>query len=96
MNDPKSFNPLDPAVRRDPFATYARARREAPALVHAGLPMRLVSVFRYEDCQAILRDAQTWSSEFPLINAGWRGRRGRRGAACSAAIRRRTRVCADS
>jgi len=67
MTDPVSFNPLDPAVRRDPFATYARARREAPALIHTGLPMRLVSVFRYEDCQAILRDAQTWSSEFPVI-----------------------------
>jgi len=61
------FNPLDPAIRRDPFATYARARREVPALVHSGLPVRLVSVFRYEDCQAILRDAQTWSSEFPVI-----------------------------
>ena len=69
MSDSISFNPLDPAVRRDPFATYAHARREAPALVHAGLPLRLVSVFRYEDCQAILRDAQTWSSEFPLIDA---------------------------
>ncbi len=69
MSDSIRFNPLDPAVRRDPFATYARARREAPALVHAGLPLRLVSVFRYEDCQAILRDAQTWSSEFPLIDA---------------------------
>jgi len=67
MTDPVSFNPLDPAVRRDPFPTYARARREAPALIHTGLPMRLVSVFRYEDCQAILRDAQTWSSEFPVI-----------------------------
>ena len=68
MTDPVSFNPLDPAVRRDPFEIYARARREVPALLHGGLPMRLVSVFRYEDCQAILRDAQTWSSEFPLIN----------------------------
>ena len=67
MGDPVVFNPLDPAVRRDPFATYARARREAPALVHSGLPVRLVSVFRYEDCQAILRDAQTWSSEFPAL-----------------------------
>jgi len=67
MGDPVVFNPLDPAVRRDPFETYARARREAPALVHSGLPVRLVSVFRYEDCQAILRDAQTWSSEFPVI-----------------------------
>jgi cytochrome P450 len=25
-------------------------------------------VFRYEDCQAILRDAQAWSSEFPVID----------------------------
>jgi len=64
-----SFNPLDPFVRRDPFATYARARREAPVLFHAGLPVRLASVFRYEDCQAILRDSQTWSSEFPVIDA---------------------------
>jgi len=68
MSDPMGFNPLDPAVRRDPFAAYARARREVPALVHAGLPIRLVSVFRYEDCQAVLRDAQTWSSEFPVID----------------------------
>jgi cytochrome P450 len=68
MDAPVVFNPLDPALRRDPFPTYARARSEAPALVHSGLPIRLVSVFRYEDCQAILRDAQTWSSEFPLIN----------------------------
>ena len=68
MGDQVVFNPLDPALRRDPFPTYARARREAPALVHSGLPVRLVSVFRYEDCQAILRDAQAWSSEFPLIN----------------------------
>jgi cytochrome P450 len=69
MSETLSFNPLDPGVRRDPFAAYARARREVPALVHAGLPIRLVSVFRYEDCQAVLRDAQTWSSEFPVIDA---------------------------
>ncbi len=67
MTEPLSFNPLDPAIRRDPFAIYARARREAPAFFHSGLPVRLVSVFRFEDCQAILRDAQTWSSEFPVI-----------------------------
>ena len=69
MPDALSFNPLDPSVRRDPFASYARARREAPVLFHAGLPLRLVSIFRYDDCQAILRDAQAWSSEFPLIDA---------------------------
>ena len=27
-----------------------------------------MSVFRFEDCQAILRDAQAWSSEFPVID----------------------------
>jgi cytochrome P450 len=68
MGEPTAFSPLDPAVRRDPFQAYARARRETPALLHEGLPLRLVSVFRHEDCQAILRDAQTWSSEFPVID----------------------------
>lgn len=57
-----SFNPLDPAVRRDPFALYARARDEAPALFHAGLPLRVVSIFRYEDVQATLRDDARFSN----------------------------------
>jgi cytochrome P450 len=65
-----AFNPLDPATRRDPFPLYARARREAPVLLHEGLPVRLVSVFRYEDCQAILRDAQAWSNEFSVLDEG--------------------------
>src|SRR5690606_6840271 len=59
-------NPLDPAFRRDPYPVYEQARRERPVVRHAGLPLRLISVFRYEDCQAILRDAQRWSSEFPI------------------------------
>ena len=57
-----SFNPLDPAVRRDPFALYARARAEAPAFLHAGLPFRVVSIFRYEDVQATLRDDARFSN----------------------------------
>jgi cytochrome P450 len=57
-----SFNPLDPAVRRDPFALYARARDEAPALFHAGLPFRVVSIFRYEDVQETLRDDARFSN----------------------------------
>ena len=57
-----SFNPLDPTVRRDPFALYARAREEAPALFHAGLPLRVVSIFRYEDVQATLRDDARFSN----------------------------------
>src|SRR5437867_3243714 len=60
---PFSFNPFDEATRRDPYALFARARREHPAWRHEGLPV--VSVFRHADCQAILRDPETWSSVFP-------------------------------
>lgn len=65
MNDarPFSFNPFDPDVRYDPFPLYARARREHPVFVHEGLP--LVSVFRYDDIQAILKESATWSNVFP-------------------------------
>jgi cytochrome P450 len=57
------FDPFDEATRRVPYALFARARREHPAWRHEGLPV--VSVFRHADCQAILRDAQAWSSVFP-------------------------------
>jgi len=60
MNEPFAFNPIDEATRRNPFPTYRRARREAPVYAHPGLPV--TSVFRYDDVQAILRDARTWSS----------------------------------
>jgi cytochrome P450 len=56
------FNPFDDATRRNPFALYARARREHPVYVHDGTP--IVSVFRYADVQAILKDAGTWSNRF--------------------------------
>ncbi|HVO25973.1 MAG TPA: cytochrome P450 [Candidatus Margulisiibacteriota bacterium] len=58
-----SFNPFDEATRRNPFPLYARARREQPIYPHPGLP--IISVFRYADIQAILRDPQTWSNRFP-------------------------------
>ena len=60
---PFFFNPFDEATRRDPYRLFARARREHPVWRHQGLPV--VSVFRHADCQAILRDPQTWSSVFP-------------------------------
>jgi len=60
---PFFFDPFDEATRRDPYALFARARREHPAWRHEGLPV--VSVFRHADCQAILRDPETWSSVFP-------------------------------
>jgi len=64
MAEPLHLNPLDPAFRRNPYAAYERGRREFPVLPHAGLPLRVASVFRYEDCQAILRDPDQWSNEF--------------------------------
>jgi cytochrome P450 len=60
---PFTFNPFDPDVRYDPFPLYARARREHPVYAHEGLP--LVSVFRYDDIQTILKDPTTWSNFFP-------------------------------
>src|SRR5881296_3267484 len=60
---PFFFNPFDEPTRRDPYALFARARREHPAWRHEGLSV--VSVFRHADCQAILRDPQTWSNTFP-------------------------------
>jgi cytochrome P450 len=56
-------------VRRAPFALYARARREAPAHLHAGLPFRVVSLFRHEDVQASLRDDARFSNAFPVSPA---------------------------
>lgn len=58
-----SFNPFDDETRRNPFPLYAQARRERPIYPHPGLP--IISVFRYADIQAILRDSQTWSNRFP-------------------------------
>jgi cytochrome P450 len=63
-SEPFAFNPIDPAVRRDPYALYARGRREHPAFRHVGLPIPLVSVFRYADVQAILRDVDLFSNDF--------------------------------
>jgi len=66
--EPLAFNPLDPAFRRDPYPIYERGRRDHPVLLHEGLPIRVASVFRYEDCQAILRDADAWSNEFAVLD----------------------------
>jgi cytochrome P450 len=62
MTTPFNFNPFDDATRRNPFPLYARARREQPVYRHPEFP--IVSVFRYADIQAILRDPRTWSNHF--------------------------------
>src|SRR5262245_1612144 len=66
MAEPFVFQPLDAATRRDPFAVYARGRRERPAFAHDGLPLRVVSVFRHSDVQATLRDSDAFSNVFQL------------------------------
>ncbi len=70
MHDRFHFDPFDLETRREPYALYARARREHPVFRHEGLPV--VSVFRYADVQSILKDAATWSSSFdvPGVNRG--------------------------
>src|SRR4030095_10396189 len=61
-----AFPPLAPETRRDPYVLYARGRRERPVFLHEGLPLRVASVFRYADVQAILRDDLAFSNSFPL------------------------------
>jgi cytochrome P450 len=58
------FNPFDEDVRRDPYALYAAGRREAPVFAHPTFPV--VSLFRHQDVQNMLRDPAQWSSFFPL------------------------------
>ena len=57
------FNPFDDAVRRDPHPFYALGRREGGVYEHPGFPV--VSVFGHAAIRAILKDWQTFSSEFP-------------------------------
>jgi len=66
MSQPFLFNPLDEATRRDPYPLYATGRSEFPVFAHEGLPLRVFSVFRHEDCQAILRDDAIWSNRFRI------------------------------
>jgi cytochrome P450 len=63
MSEPFAYNPFDEATRRNPYALFARGRREWPVFPHPELPV--FSVFRYDDIQGILKDAETWSSRFP-------------------------------
>jgi cytochrome P450 len=57
-----AFNPFDQETRWNPYPIYARARREHPVYQHPDFP--IVSVFRYADVQAILRDPENWSNNF--------------------------------
>ena len=61
---PFDFDPFDEAFRRDPYAAYARGRRRHSVFAHPTFPV--VSLFRYQDAQAVLRDPSQWSNFFPL------------------------------
>jgi len=55
------YNPLDPAVRADPYPYYAALRRDSP--VHQIRPeLPLFAVSRYQDVRDILHDPGTFSS----------------------------------
>ena len=56
-----SFTPTDPAFLENPFPFYKMGLAMSPLfLPNPGLWL----VFGYQDCMAILKDNQTWSSEF--------------------------------
>lgn len=64
MAQPFAFNPIDPAIRRDPFEFYARGRKKFPIYAHEELPLQVFSAFHHDDVQAILRDDLAWSNQF--------------------------------
>ena len=61
----QTFEHRDEAFIRDPYATLARLRTEAPVAKHPTLD--LFHVFRYADIERVLLDATTYSSK---INDG--------------------------
>jgi cytochrome P450 len=62
MSQPFALNPSDAEFVANPIPLYARGRTECPVYRHPGLP--LVSLFRYDDILATLKDHATWSSRF--------------------------------
>jgi cytochrome P450 len=64
---------LDVAVQnygdvRDPYAGYARRRREKPVAHEQHMGAHVTRVYRFDDCDRMLKDAQTYSS---AINGRW-------------------------
>ena len=62
MTDLAQFNPFDPATLQCPFPHYAQMRDEQPVLHVEALGMYLVT--RHDLVLQILRDPQTYSSQF--------------------------------
>ena len=59
------FEPLSPAMLSDPYPVYATLRQEDPVHWHEGLSAWVVT--RYADCSSILRDPDTFRSDFRAI-----------------------------
>ncbi len=55
-----SYNPFDPAIRANPYPTYARLRAEAPVYRSGSLGLTVVS--RYDDVLCALKDPAAFSS----------------------------------
>jgi cytochrome P450 len=60
--DISKFNPFDPATLQCPYPHYAKMREEAPVMEIAGMGVHLVT--RHDLVMQVLRDPQTFSSQF--------------------------------
>lgn len=60
--DLSTFNPFDPTTLQCPFPHYAKMREEAPVMPIAGMGIKMVT--RHDLVMQVLRDPQTFSSEF--------------------------------
>lgn len=71
---PLQFDPFSAAMLPDPYPAFRRLRDEAP--VHYSPEAGVWCVSRFEDCHAVLNDADTWSSRAmydQLMNGGMEG-----------------------
>lgn len=55
------FNPFVPSFKANPYIQYRRLRTAEP--VHRSIAMQAWVLTRYEDCLAVLRDPETFSSD---------------------------------
>jgi cytochrome P450 len=65
---PLVFNPFDPEFRKNPYPTYKRLLEEAPVYQS---PIGSTVLSRHRDCEAVLRNQKSWSSDF--LNATQQG-----------------------
>ena len=64
MTDLATFNPFDPDTLQCPFPHYAQMRDEQPVMHLESMGMYLVT--RYDLVLQIVRDVETYSSQFGM------------------------------